>query len=170
MYRVEEVARELNISKQAVYKKLNKESIQKFIIIEDGIKHLSQEGLNKLKGIKVKEQEPEFIDYNDIEVEVATSSLNSIDERLIDTLNNVISRNEKDINHLKSENNKLMELLQQQNQLILNSQKLQEKALNNTELLLLEKQSVLAERKLEYELKQKTNSIFKRLKFILRGK
>lgn len=144
--------------------------MQKFIIVEDNIKHITEEGLNKLKGVKVSSKEPEFIDDSDIEVEVATSSLNSVDNRLIDTLNNVILRNEKDIDHLRSENDKLLELLQQQNQLILNSQKLQEKSLSNTELLLLEKRELLAERKQDYELKEQTNTILKRLKFIFKGK
>lgn len=170
MYRIEEVARELNISKQAVYKKLNKESMQKFIVVEDNIKHITEEGLNKLKGIRVESKEPELMDDGDIEVEVATSSLNSVDNRLIEVLNDVIVTKEKDIDYLRNENGKLMELLQQQNQLLLNSQKLQEKSLSNTELLLLEKRELLAERKQEFELQKQTDSIFKRLKFIFKGK
>ena len=170
LYRVEEVAKELNISKQAVYKKLNKESIQKFIVVEDGIKHLTEDGLKKLKGIKIESKEPELMKDIDVEVEVATSSLNSVDNRLIEVLNDVIVTKEKDIDHLRNENDKLMELLQQQNQLLLNSQKLQEKSLSNTELLLLEKRELLAERKQEFELNKQTNSIFKRLKLVFRGK
>ncbi|MGL5575970.1 MAG: DNA-binding protein [Sarcina sp.] len=168
MYKVEEVAKELNISRQAVYKKLNKQSIQEFIVIVDGIKHLTKEGVDKLKGIKVEHKEAEEVDVDQVEVEIGATSLNSSDNKLVEILNNVIASKDKDINHLKEENKKLMDLMQQQNQLILNSQKLQEKALNNTEMLLLEKRQQLLER--QEENKKNEEGFFTRLKYVFKKK
>ena len=55
LYTVEEVSKELNISKQAIYKQLKKEEFKQFIVIEKGIKHIKKEGLNCLMGIDSKE-------------------------------------------------------------------------------------------------------------------
>ena len=169
MYKVEEVAKELNISRQAVYKKLNKESIQKYIILEDGIKHLTENGLRKLKGIKIEEKEAEYISDDDIEMEVATTSLHSVDNKLIEVLTGVISSKERDVDHLRGENERLVSLLEQQNQLLLNSQKLQDKALSNTEILLLEKRQQLIERKEKVDEKSKFG-FMGRLKYLFSGK
>ncbi|HAT4108523.1 helix-turn-helix domain-containing protein [Clostridium perfringens] len=49
-YTVEQASKELNISKQAIYKQIKKEEFKQFIIIEKGIKHINSEGLNYLKG------------------------------------------------------------------------------------------------------------------------
>lgn len=162
MYKVEEVAKELNISRQAVYKKLNKQSIKEYIVVIDGIKHLTKDGLDRLKGIKVEPKCEETIEVDEVEIEVATTS-ESTDNKLFEVLNSVIASKDKDIEHLKEENKKLMDLMQQQNQLILNSQKLQEKALNNTEMLLLEKRQELLER--QEQSKQKKEGFFKRFRF-----
>ena len=48
-YAVEQASKELNISKQAIYKQIKKEEFKQFIIIEKGIKHINSEGLNYLK-------------------------------------------------------------------------------------------------------------------------
>ncbi|MDU7005691.1 DNA-binding protein [Clostridium sp.] len=55
LYTVEEVSKELNISKQAIYKQLKKEEFKQFIVIEKGIKHIKKEGLNCLMGIDSKD-------------------------------------------------------------------------------------------------------------------
>lgn len=55
LYTVEQVSKELNISKQAIYKQLKKEEFKQFIVIEKGIKHIKEEGLNCLMGIDSKE-------------------------------------------------------------------------------------------------------------------
>lgn len=55
LYTVEQVSKELNISKQAIYKQLKKEEFKQFIVIEKGIKHIKEEGLNCLMGVDSKE-------------------------------------------------------------------------------------------------------------------
>lgn len=55
LYTVEQVSKELNISKQAIYKQLKKEEFKHFIVIEKGIKHIKEEGLNYLMGVDSKD-------------------------------------------------------------------------------------------------------------------
>ncbi|EDT13378.1 hypothetical protein [Clostridium perfringens] len=55
LYTVEQVSKELNISKQAIYKQLKKEEFKQFIVIEKGIKHIREEGLNCLMGVDSKD-------------------------------------------------------------------------------------------------------------------
>ncbi len=55
LYTVEQVSKELNISKQAIYKQLKKEEFKQFIVIEKGIKHIKEEGLNCLMGVDSKD-------------------------------------------------------------------------------------------------------------------
>ena len=55
LYTVEQVSKELNISKQAIYKQLKKEEFKQYIIIEKGIKHISEDGINHLKGVEPKD-------------------------------------------------------------------------------------------------------------------
>lgn len=49
-YTVDQVSKELNISKQAIYKQLKKDELKKYITVIDGVKHISTDGLNLLKG------------------------------------------------------------------------------------------------------------------------
>ena len=56
LYTVEQAAKELNISKQAIYKKIkNKEEFKQYIVIKDSIKHIKEEGLNCLRGVEPKD-------------------------------------------------------------------------------------------------------------------
>ena len=55
LYTVEQISKELNISKQAIYKQLKKEKFKQFIVIEKGIKHIKKEGLNCLMGVDSKD-------------------------------------------------------------------------------------------------------------------
>ncbi|EOU1672740.1 DNA-binding protein [Clostridium perfringens] len=64
LYTVDQASKELNISKQGVYKQLKKEEFKQYIVVKDGIKHITTEGLNLLKGenpleklIKLKDEE-----------------------------------------------------------------------------------------------------------------
>lgn len=66
LYTVEQVSKELNISKQGVYKQLKKDEFNQYIVVKEGIKHITTEGLKKLKGenplehiIKLKDEEIE---------------------------------------------------------------------------------------------------------------
>ena len=45
-YTVDQVSKELNISKQAIYKQLKKDEFKEYIMIIDGVKHISTDGLN----------------------------------------------------------------------------------------------------------------------------
>ena len=142
MYSVRNVAKELNISRQAVYKKLSKDFMKEYITIVDGVKYLTDDGLLFLKSFKNSENEKTLVD--------------SSEESLVDILNNVIKSKDKDIELLRKENEKLLELIQQQNQLLINNQNLQEKALNNVELMLLDKRAQLIQRSIEYNEKNKS--------------
>ncbi|HAT4181351.1 TPA: DNA-binding protein [Clostridium perfringens] len=55
LYTVEQVSKELNISKQAIYKQLKKEEFKQYITIEKGVKHINADGLNYLKGVEPKD-------------------------------------------------------------------------------------------------------------------
>lgn len=55
IYTVEQVSRELNISKQAIYKQLKKQEFKQYIVIDKGIKHINEEGLKVLKGVDTKD-------------------------------------------------------------------------------------------------------------------
>lgn len=55
LYTVEQVSKELNISKQAIYKQLKKEEFKPYIVMDKGIKHISENGLKVLKGIDTKD-------------------------------------------------------------------------------------------------------------------
>lgn len=144
LYTVEQVAKELNISKQGVYKKLKaKEEFKEYITVIDGIKHISEEGLKSLKGEPIDKKYEELL-------------------QLIKLKDEEIERLGEDNKRLREDNKRLMLLLEQQNQIILNSQELQKKALNNTELLLLEKREELKRRREEYT--RQNNSLFNRFK------
>ncbi|EOT2903456.1 DNA-binding protein [Clostridium perfringens] len=141
LYTVEQVSKELNISKQAIYKKIrDKKEFKQYIVVKDGIKHINAEGLKSLKGETIDKK------YEELEY--------------------LIKQQVEEIERLREDKKRLLNLLEQQNQIILNSQELQKQALNNTETLLLEKREELKRRAEEYE--KQNNSWFKKfkLKFI----
>lgn len=147
VYSVEQVAKELNISKQAVYKKLNKEELKQYIVMVDGIKHLSIEGLNTLKGVETRfnESNNQNDDLNSLNSSCSTDS-SKVENSLIDHLEKIIENKSNDIDFKNKEIERLMEIIEQQNKLLLNSQMLQSKALSNAEILLLEKKEELKQR------------------------
>lgn len=161
VYKVEEVAKKLNISKQAVYKKLNRDDIKAYIVMVEGVKHLSIEGLNKLKGVEGKFAEGNVYEetastkFND------TCSINStiystdVKNSLVGQLEKIIEGKDKEIEFKNKEIERLMEIIQQQNKLLLNSQVIQQKVLSNTELLLLEKREELKQRQEEKNKKKR---------------
>lgn len=55
LYTVEEVAQELNITKQAIYRHIRKEEFKDYIVVKDRVKHITEDGLNRLKGKDNKE-------------------------------------------------------------------------------------------------------------------
>ncbi|ELU5588320.1 helix-turn-helix domain-containing protein [Clostridium perfringens] len=70
LYTVEEVAQELNITKQAIYRHIRKEEFKEHLIIKDRIKHITEEGLNILKGkdnkdIIIQKQRDEIAEIKD---------------------------------------------------------------------------------------------------------
>ncbi|EPB8149639.1 DNA-binding protein [Clostridium perfringens] len=141
LYTVEQAAKELNISKQAIYKKIrNKEDFKQYIVVKDGIKNINENGLKILKG-------------------------ETIDKRY-EELEQLIKQQVEEIIRLRENNKRLLDLIEQQNNIILNNQELQKKALSNTELLLLEKREQLKRKNEEWN--KQNNSWFKKfkLKFI----
>lgn len=138
LYTVEQAAKELNISKQAIYKKIrNKEDFKQYIVVKDGIKNINEDGLKFLKG-------------------------ETIDKRY-EELEQLIKQQVEEITRLREDKKRLLDLLEQQNNIVLNNQELQKKALNNTELLLLEKREQLKRKNEEWN-KHNNNSWFKKLK------
>lgn len=154
MYSVRDVAKELNISRQAVYKKLSKDSLKDYIVIVDGVKYLTDDGLLFLKSLKESENQKTSEIFNE--------------ESLVNILNDVIKSKDRDIDYLRDKNEKLLELIKQQNQLLNNSQNNEQIALSNTEILLLEKRQQLLLREVEYKLSMK-KSFKERLKFLFTG-
>lgn len=128
-YTVEQASKELNISKQAIYKQIKKEEFKPYISVIDGIKHINTDGLKSLKGETLDKK------YEELE--------------------QLIKQQVEEINRLRADNTRLMTLLEQQNTIILNSQELQKQALNNTETLLLEKREELKKRAEEYNKQSK---------------
>lgn len=156
VYSVEQVARELNISKQAVYKKLNKEELKQYIVMVDGIKHLSIEGLNTLKGVEQRFNESKKAqdDSNPLNSSCSTNS-SKVENSLIEHLEKLIESKSEAIDFKNKEIERLMEIIEQQNKLLLNSQMLQSKALSNAEILLLEKKEELKQRQEERSKKKR---------------
>lgn len=167
MYSVREVANRLDISRQAVYKRINKESFKEFIILNEESKYISEEGFQVLKKGSIKAKE--IIETSKEQVDINFGELQTVDNRLVDTLNSIIESKDEDIKDLKVENKKLLQLMEQQNQLLHNSQKIQQQALSTTEQILLEKRQQLLIRETEYKLNRKL-SWKHRLRILFKGK
>lgn len=171
--KVSELEDILGVSRQAIYDKLKQDKYKVYVSKIKGIKVVSPEGVKALKqeyGIEslckdIKDCKEEECVTLDVECKEnkdckADSSKNCKD-------NQEFKDESEELKHLREENKRLLALLeqqnalmQQQNQLLLNSQMLQQKALSNTEVLLLEKRKELEERKQQYS---KKKSWFKRL-------
>ncbi|HII4486077.1 TPA: DNA-binding protein, partial [Clostridium perfringens] len=89
LYTVEQVSKELNISKQAIYKQLKKDGFKQFIVIEKGIKHINEDGLKSLKGETIDKK------YEELE--------------------QLIKLKDEEIIRLREDTKRLMLLLEQQN-------------------------------------------------------
>ena len=167
MYSVKDVANKLDISRQAIYKKLDRDIIKQHVTTVEGIKYISEEGFQLLKGNSLNVKDIIDMESSEINKELATDSI-ELETKLYATLNSVIDSKDKDIEYLREENKILLELMQQQNQLLNNSQKIQQQALSNTELLLLEKRQQLLLKEAEYKLNQK-KSFKERLMIFIKG-
>ena len=167
MYTVKEVANQLGISRQAVYKRINKESFKEHLIIVGDSKHISKQGFQLLKEGSIKNKE--IIEELNLDTDKKFNELQTMDTRLIDTLNSVIISKDEDIKDLKEENKKLLNIMEQQNQLLHESQQLQQKALSNTEMLLVQKRYELLIRAQEIE-DNKKKSFRERLRIFFKGK
>ena len=141
-YKVAELEEILKVSKQAIYNRLNSDKFSNYVYKEKNIRYLNDEGLNKLKleyGIVEKIESLEDIKIKEIQQ----------DHKDFKTDNQYFKDR---IEYLESENSKLLEIIsglnntmQQQNNI----------ALNQTELLLVEKKEVLKLRAGEYQQGQK---------------
>lgn len=185
--KVSELEDILGVSRQAIYDKLKQDKYKVYVSKIKGIKVVSPEGVKALKqeyGIEslckdiqaCKEEECVTLDVECKENKdcKADSSKNCKENQEFKDESEQNCKDFKDckdeseeLKHLREENKRLLALLeqqnalmQQQNQLLLNSQMLQQKALSNTEALLLEKRKELEERKQQYS---KKKSWFKRL-------
>ncbi|EGT3607973.1 DNA-binding protein [Clostridium perfringens] len=102
-YTVDQASKELNISKQAIYKQLKKEEFKEYIVIKEGIKHISEEGLKRLKGENPLEQ---LIKLKDEEI----TRLREDKKRLLDLLEqqNTIILNSQDLQKKALSNTELL--------------------------------------------------------------
>lgn len=150
---VEEIATELGVSKQTIYKKIKNPSFKDFLYYENGVKKISEEGVNILKG-----RNP-----NDEIIERQLKEIKELKEEKKALLNTVNQQNQ---------------IILEQNQIIINSQQLEKQAMENTkaaltsvEKMLLEKREELDKRKVHFENKSIKRSFFKRffLKFSPQG-
>lgn len=164
MYTVKELSVKLNISKQAIYKKITRPSINKYISCIDGVKYISEEGFQLLKDSCINAKE--IIEELNEEV-IVVKQVDSIDSTGVD--NRIIDILERNNLYLKEENKKLLELVEQSNKLLHTEQQLQQKVLTNTELLLVEKRKELEIREIDYNLNKKL-SLKERVRILFKGK
>ena len=171
MYSVKEVANRLNISRQAVYKRLNTELYKEYVKVVDEVKYIDEIGFKllevsctKVNRIIEEQVNNQYMDQHSEEEKLTTNK-----DELIGMLNSMLLSKDKDIEYFKEENKKLLELMQQQNKLLYNSQQIQQKALSNTELILLEKRQQLLIREAEYKLNEK-RSLRERIRILFKGR
>ena len=152
MFKVKAVSIELGISEQAVYKKFrNLEEIQKHISLIDGVRCISEEGLNLLKQDK-KFKFRRFKGDSTIEKEEPKEQEQQDGLKFKDIINLNV---ESEIIYLREENKRLLDIIKEQNQLLLNSQRLQQQTLSNSELILLDKRKQLEVRQEEFRYKDR---------------
>lgn len=162
-YAIKEVAKILGVSKTVIYRKLDRDSIKKHVVIVNRQKYVTEEGLIELKKassviIDSTNNKEDDLDVTNNNEKESTTTTNNVD---IDVLSQEefdehtqsktteIARDE--IEFLRRRNAELTKALHDQNQIILNNQEIHLKSLNNAEQLLLEKRKQLEERKAEAE-------------------
>ena len=149
MFKVKDVSKELGISEQAVYKKFRTiEEIQEHISLVEGVRCISEDGLNLLKQDK-KFKFKRFNDDRKIEKEEPKEQEESLKFKEIIGL-----KVDSEVIFLREENTRLLDIIKEQNQLLLNSQRLQQQALSNSELILLDKRRELEQRKEDFNSKK----------------
>lgn len=142
-YSIEEVARMCNVTRQSIYNKLKKDIDPSFINESTGYKKITEEGLLFFKEVYNVQEETAAEEF--------TKDFKEIVEEIKELYKDLLAEKESTIEYLKKENARLLELMEQQNKLILNSQINEQKSLSNTEVLLLEKQKELEERKKQFQ-------------------
>lgn len=171
MFKAKEVAKQLGISEQAVYKKFRLSAeIQQYISIIDGVKCINEEGLNLLRNNRFKGLETKFksleteFNLNDNDSIKNEKDDKKINNELKDLYEKLLESKDSEIINLREENKKLLQIIEQQNKLLLNQQVLQEKVLSTTELMLLEKRKTLEERQEKFREKKYNwiNKLFSR--------
>lgn len=176
--KVSELEDILGVSRQAIYDKLKRDKYKVYVRKVKGVKVVSSEGVKALKHeYGIDSFYKEIKDYQDEDCITLNHECKETQDCKVDSnecyksTQEVKEESEKnfknckveseELKYLREENKRLLALveqqnalMQQQNQLLLNSQMLQQKALNNTELLLLEKRKELEERKETYTKKK----------------
>ncbi|HFC9206778.1 TPA: DNA-binding protein [Clostridium perfringens] len=138
LYTVDEVAKELNITKQAIYRHIRKPEFSEFIVVKDRVKHIKEEGVNRLKGQ----------DYKDIVIQKQRCEITELKEE------------KKQLLKLLEQQNEIIKKSQLLEQKAIENTNM---ALSNVEKVLLEKKMELEKRKEEYNKNKKTSRWFNRI-------
>ena len=135
VYKVSEVVKELGVSRQTVYKKLRRAVFKKYIVDLNGTIGVTEEGLQMLKSVQVKEIEERK--YEQENKQDTTLNVTSLQKELLDSLNKQLKIYEE---QLKVKDRQIEEKDKQINNLMQiteNGQVLQKMILTNTEIKLL---------------------------------
>ena len=151
---VSELQEVLQVSKKAIYDKLNKHEFGEFVVKVKGVKYIKPTGVKKLKESFGKASKIEVLE----EFEVGKTLEENIVKEVIDIVDykeELIIELRGRVKFLEEENIRLIDMLEnqhkmieQQNNIIQNEQQI---TLNHTELLLVEKREVLKLRQEQYE-------------------
>lgn len=156
-YKVAELEEILNVSKQAIYNRLNSSKFSGYVYREKNIRYLKEEGLNLLKLEYGLLEKVEKVESKEIFEEVEIKENKGYVERLEQENQYFKER----VEYLELENKSLLGLLQQQNNIIESQTEVvkreQQITLNHTELLLLEKKEILKLRAEQYREKHEVN-------------
>lgn len=163
MYKVEEIADIIGISRQTVYNVLNRSNDERFTIMVKGNKRITEVGLEHFKKLynvdldnpkETQSNEEAFTEFSNDFVE----DIKALYKDIINQKDEIILQKNKDIEYLKKENLRLIDVIEQQNKLVLNTEISVQKALSNTEKLLIEKKQELEERKKQFDENSNVNN------------
>ena len=155
---VTEVQEILQVSKKAIYDKLNKDEFEDFVVKVKGIKYIKPRGVKKLKAVFGKASKNAIIEVFEVGERLQENIVKGVIEQ-VDYKENLIIELRDRVNFLECENTKLLDMLEQQNKMMQQQNNIiqneQQITLNHTELLLVEKKEVLKLRQEQYEKENK---------------
>lgn len=154
---VAQVQEIIQVSKKAIYDKINKEDFEEFIFKVKGVKYIKPKGIMLLKE-SFGEHREEAISQHFEEVENVKNVKNEVQKTESNNNDDLINEFKNRIKYLEGENSKLLDIIQQQNSLMKDQNSIiqneQQITLNHTELLLVEKKEVLKLRQEKYSTKE----------------